>query len=386
MSQQEQQQQQAPEIPEALSIYPRIAPIYPRITEDALQKIPAELKSVPGRWICWAGNKEPINPKLNRSGYHGAAGIGKDPAKCYGWTDYDVAVAALGEWALLPRSKEATQIVGIGFVVGGDWACIDLDGGEKHGREPVPDAALYEAMSAGQYTERSVSGAGYHVFVHSSFKIPETECPQSYEESSTSYEIELFTRNKFIAITGDLVCAIPSGGHDHYDLLRSYYRDKIYLPWKSSQQRLIPPSSSQQPPAQQEPAAQQREGTFSQAEIYAWYAEHAAEILSFSDSTNYRSGQWAHLVWDMREMGFDYQIVLDWCRRGKNFRSDKEVENLWKKPRKSKGAPHIGAIIKEAKANGWTRKYPPGMFIPDYTATRPDGCRTYDWDDEITKD
>ena len=60
------------------------------------------------------------------------------------------------------RAGNTLLLGGIGFVLGGGWVGIDLDGGEAHGGGAVPEDVLKDFQRLGTYGEISKSGAGYH--------------------------------------------------------------------------------------------------------------------------------------------------------------------------------------------------------------------------------
>ena len=84
-------------------------------------KIPESMKQT-RRWVCWAGKKVPINPqKLT----------GADVSNAATWGDFSQALSAIGKKCTVGKAQDT--VGGIGFVLGGGWVGIDLDGGEAHG-------------------------------------------------------------------------------------------------------------------------------------------------------------------------------------------------------------------------------------------------------------
>ncbi len=325
--------------------------IYQPITADMLSMIPASMKSVP-RWIVWGGRKIPVNGHIK--GEHGY--IGADVTKETSWMSYDDAVRLVGAKCCV--NSESFHACGIGFVVGDGWFCLDMDGGEKHGKEPVPESAVQNAMKLLEtYTEKSLSGCGYHLFgISKELKILAGE-PEHYQPNQrrNSYEIEVFARRKFIALTGN---RIPGSNDDAIDCgaaAQAYYHSHILTPWKVQEEQRIASLPKLHPPVNADEATQM-------------FLNCYREILNASDSSNYKRHQWIGLVKAMREIGIPYADVLDWCRRGSNFKDERDVEKVWNEQKGAKDKPaSVAALINEAKLCGW--KPDPNQLTGEYRAT-----------------
>lgn len=129
-----------------------------------------EAKSLPDamtsgrRWVRAVG-KRPVTVS-------GSAASSTDPST---WADYaDVRASSVGD--------------GFGVMLGGGLGCYDLD------HVSDSDAREFVSQVAEQvlFVERSVSGAGFHVFV------------EAHEERGWKRgSVERYTRERFIRVTGD---------------------------------------------------------------------------------------------------------------------------------------------------------------------------------------
>lgn len=139
--------------------------------------IPEELKALP-QWVCAGEDKAPRIP-----GSTAFASV-IDPTT---WRSFDQAVA--GGW---PN-------IGFVFTKGDPYVLIDLD--NKEG-DPLIDMNHQQRINDLQsYTERSMSGKGYHVIVRG-------ELPRAYKTKS----FELYDTERYAVFTGNLVlpCAIEN--------------------------------------------------------------------------------------------------------------------------------------------------------------------------------
>lgn len=132
--------------------------------------IPAELRAL-RRWAVAGADKRP----LTVSG--GGASV-NDPDT---WTDFDsVCVAA------------QDRRLGIGFMMGAGYACIDLDV-----KDDTPQADLDRHQQIvdhfDSYTERSQSGRGYHVLIKADIG-----------DGKRRDGVELYSQARFIICTGDV--------------------------------------------------------------------------------------------------------------------------------------------------------------------------------------
>ena len=140
-------------------------------------RIPQELKTQP-RWVCCTADKLPIDPKT------GAASDSTDPGK---WADYATAAAAV----------HPLGCRGLGFVLGGGIAgididhCINLETGEVDPRA----LAIVDAMQS--YTEVSPSGTGLHILFFG--RKPGKACRRAL---GGGVGLEMYDGGRYFTITG----------------------------------------------------------------------------------------------------------------------------------------------------------------------------------------
>lgn len=106
-------------------------------------RIPEELKTQP-RWVCCTADKLPIDPKTGKAADSTAPGT---------WADYATAAAAV-----TPLGCR-----GVGFVLGGGIAGIDIDHCIDPNTGAVDETALSIVEAMQSYTEVSPSGTGLHI-------------------------------------------------------------------------------------------------------------------------------------------------------------------------------------------------------------------------------
>jgi len=97
------------------------------------------------------------------------------------WTNFDTAL----EWARRTN-------LGVGFVLGGGWGGIDLDGCVRDNGEVEEWAAKLIEM-ANSYAELSPSGRGIHILI----RAPEQDSIQAHDEG-----VEAYFRDRFFTLTG----------------------------------------------------------------------------------------------------------------------------------------------------------------------------------------
>ncbi len=145
-----------------------------------LSNIPQELKQIP-HWVVWRSKtpkKIPYNPKT------GELAEANNPLT---WGTYDSAINAFNNGSY----------DGIGFELGtGDnlsgYTVIDLDHVLTNGHPASEDDNIIHLLDS--YTEISQSGEGLHIFVRG--QKPDSRCRNN--------RIEIYDRNRFIAMTGNL--------------------------------------------------------------------------------------------------------------------------------------------------------------------------------------
>lgn len=334
--------------------------IYAPITAEEMANIPEEMKKEP-RWICWGSDKVPVSICSAQNGNH----YGIDVTKPENWGTFTQAAAAIGQPAYVKYLDQNFHIVGIGFVVGDGWFCADLDGGAGHKKEDVPEDPITSAViKMHPYFEKSLSGCGYHIFGKCDFDSAKAESNKPHRNQDgnpvpESYEIEFFTRRKFIAITGRIVetkkyCSNKhiNTGFDGIFGARSFYEEWILNDFQRDEEKRA-----------EERAKVTRYIPINTDDAAQMFLLNYPEILAASDSSNFKRGgpgvklapgeySWIAAVKAMQEIGIPEADIIDWCRRGNNFKSEKDVQKVLDKPGKP-GAASVAGIIADAKANGW---------------------------------
>ena len=327
--------------------------IYTPITAEEMARIPEEMKQEP-RWICWGSNKVPVSVAAAQNGNH----FGINVTDSANWGTFEQATAAIGNPAYVKYADEYFHIAGIGFVTGDGWFCADLDGGAGHNKEDVPESAIMDAVNVMQtYAEKSLSGCGYHVFGKCDFSTTNAESNKPHrnqdgEPVPESYEIEFFTRRKFIAITGRIVPGSSANATDCNAAARSFYEKYIL-------------TDSERDAAKRaaERAKTMRSVPIDRNDANTMFLLNYPEILAASDSSNFRRGgpgvklapgeySWIAAVKAMQEIGVPESDIMEWCRRGSNFKSEKDVQKVLNRPGKP-GASTVAGIVADAKAHGW---------------------------------
>lgn len=333
---------------------------YSPITADELSRIPEEMKKEP-RWICWGSDKVPVSVTAGKNGNH----FGIDVTKPDNWGTFEQATAAIGQISFVKYADEYFHVVGIGFVVGDGWFCADLDGGAAHKKEDVPEEPIISAViNMHPYIEKSLSGCGYHIFGKCDFDTTTAENNKPHrtpdgEPVPESYEIEFFTRRKFIAITGRIVETKKYCSNTHINTAfdgisgaRTFYEQWILTDHQRDEEKRAAERAkiTTSAPTSADDAAEM-------------FRMNYPEILAASDSSNFRRGgpgvklgpgeySWIGAVKAMQEIGIPEPDIMEWCRRGSNFKSEKDVQKVLNKSGKT-GAASVAGIIADAKAHGW---------------------------------
>ncbi len=295
--------------------------IYPPFNTENLALVPEEMKNE-ARWVCWGGEKIPVSVIPASNGTH----FGIDVTKPENWSTFDKAVTAIGQPCFIRSSGEHFHITGIGFVVGDGWFCADMDGGKKHKKEDVPKAAISDALRIlDTYAEKSISGCGYHIFGKCNFSSIEAERNKPHRGPddlpvSYSYEIEFFTRRKFVIITGRRVTGSRSSAKDCTAAAREFYDKYIFTDWRKDEQR-----------RQVECAKVSANIPINTDDATKMFLLNYPEILDASDSSNFKRGgcgvklapgeySWIGALKAMQEIGIPESAIMEWCKRGSNFK------------------------------------------------------------------
>lgn len=327
--------------------------IYKPITAEELARIPEAMKAVK-RCICWGSDKVPVSVVKGPDGIHFGINV-TDPEN---WGTFADAAAAIGDECYVKGTDEYFHVVGIGFVVGDGWFCIDMDGGAAHKKETVPETALDDALNTiGTYAEKSLSGCGYHLFGRCDFSTKDAEHNKPHRGQDgkpvpESYEVEFFTRRKFIAITGRKVSGSGADATDCSAAALDFYTRYILNDWNKDE--------AERAAERAKVAAAAPINDNDAAELFRL---NYPEILAASDSSNFKRGgegvklapgeySWIGALKAMQEIGIPESAIIEWCRRGSNFKSEKDVQRVLNKSSKP-GAASVAGIIKDAQAHGW---------------------------------
>lgn len=110
------------------------------------------------------------------------------------WASYETALKAYNSSWNKPN-------IGLGFLLGDGWGCLDVDNIAPNGLNPqdIDNPAVYKALdlTGWGYSEISQSKTGIHCF----FKLEE-EPPKHHSKNK---EAEIYTGGRFIAMTGNKI-------------------------------------------------------------------------------------------------------------------------------------------------------------------------------------
>ena len=147
----------------------------------AASKLPAELTALP-RWVRW---------DLRRRGDR----MTKIPLQINGRLASSIDPAT---WTTFSKAQRSAVGRGVGFMLGAGIGCIDLDHCIEDG-QLQPWAREIIAACPATFMERSQSGEGVHIFGLLD------EGPGSRRGS-----VEVYSRARFIAMTGDRLHGAPA--------------------------------------------------------------------------------------------------------------------------------------------------------------------------------
>jgi putative DNA primase/helicase len=150
-------------------------------------RIPATLRAE-RRWSCWRPifreekwTKVPVNPHTL------TFGSSTDPAK---WATFEEAILAVD------KAQRVGQRIGIGFVLGDNFAGVDIDNCvDPDGRIHPQAGAILEDLDT--YSELSVSGTGVHAIFRG--VLPAGRRRGLYD----GLAIEMYDTGRFFAVTGN---------------------------------------------------------------------------------------------------------------------------------------------------------------------------------------
>ena len=164
------------------------------LSQAQIQNIPPELRDLT-QWVCW--KKEERNGKFTKVPIRPADGRNADVTNPDYSTDFATALAACSQW----------KAEGIGFVFtkGDPYVGIDFD----NARDPKTGQPLPWAKDLlgrfKSYTENSVSGTGYHVFVKARLPSFQSGFRRPVLDSEVQGQVEIYTHFRFFTVTGDRV-------------------------------------------------------------------------------------------------------------------------------------------------------------------------------------
>ena len=164
------------------------------LSQAQIQNIPSEIRNLK-QWVVW--RKEERNGKFTKVPIRPADGRNADVTNPDYSTDFATALAACSQW----------KAEGIGFVFtkGDPYVGIDFD----NARDPKTGQPLPWAKDLlgrfKSYTENSVSGTGYHVFVKARLPSFQSGFRRPVLDSEVQGQVEIYTHFRFFTVTGDCV-------------------------------------------------------------------------------------------------------------------------------------------------------------------------------------
>ena len=100
-------------------------------------------------------------------------------------------------WSTYPEAAASTAGVGLGFVLGDGFACIDLDHCLVDGVPTTAAVAFLDAYQ-GHHIEVSPSGDGLHIWGTAEAG------PGTRKVTSEGLHVERYTATRYITVTGDV--------------------------------------------------------------------------------------------------------------------------------------------------------------------------------------
>jgi hypothetical protein len=167
--------------------------------------IPNELKDL-DRWVVWREGKIPYDAKYINSR---ASSTNPDT-----WASFDQATTAY---------EECEQALGIGFVLNGDGLCgIDID--HCITDDVIDPAAMHLLDHLGaSYVSISPSGKGLRAFGYA------TPLLQGVKGSYDGLSIELYSSQRYLTITDNIVRTAPVCPLQHFESLAHYIRSSSHV-------------------------------------------------------------------------------------------------------------------------------------------------------------
>lgn len=169
------------------------------------ENIPEELKQL-DRWVVWRDGKIPYDAKFVNSR---ASSTNPDT-----WASFEAATTAY---------EESDEALGIGFVLNGDGLCgIDIDHCIQDAE--IDPAALQLLDHLGtSYISISPSGTGLRAFGYA------TPLLQGVKGTYEGLAVELYSNQRYLTITDQLVKMEPLVQLQHFDSLAHYIRSSSHV-------------------------------------------------------------------------------------------------------------------------------------------------------------
>lgn len=167
--------------------------------------IPQELKDL-DRWVVWRDGKIPYDAKYANSR---ASSTNPDT-----WASFEAATTAY---------EECNQALGVGFVLNGDGLCgIDIDHCIQDGEIDPSALQLLDHLGT-SYVSISPSGTGLRAFGYA------TPLLQGVKGTYEGLAIELYSSQRYLTITDNVIRIAPLSQLQHFDSLAHYIRSSSHV-------------------------------------------------------------------------------------------------------------------------------------------------------------
>ena len=306
----------------------------PPKTEVVADAIPEAIRGEK-RWVCWEWKrakskwtKRPVQPD-------GKAASSTDAAT---WTTFAEAMLA---------HQRSPDIAGVGFVLGGGWAGVDLDSCVD---PETGDAAEHVADACERfdsYTEISPSKTGVKILCKGVKPKGRTQSPADAE-----WDVECYDSGRFFTITGQRYRDTPATVEHRTEALEWFFATYI-----DPQRETAPPPEAIKPDWDCDDIEMGRQAL---ANIPASYASGYADWVRVGIAC--RSVHPEALRDDWRA----------WSRDGAGYQGDDDCRAKWD-TLPTDGAVGVGTLIYLARLNGWSP--PRKTSRPKASAPKPDDGR-----------
>ena len=287
------------------------------------------------RWVCWAWKrsktkwtKSPVRPD-------GSAASSTDPAT---WTTWTAAMLA---------HQRSPDIAGVGFVLGGGWAGVDLDSCIDPETGEAAEHVAEVCNRFDSYTEISPSKTGVKILCRGVKPKGRTQ-----SRADAQHDCECYDGGRFFTITGQRYRDTPATVEHRTEALEWFFTTYI-----DPQREASPPPEAIKPDWDCDDIEMGRQAL---ANIPASYA------------SNY--GDWVRIGIACRSV--HPEALRDdwvaWSRDGAGYQGDDDCRAKWD-TLPTDGAVGVGTLIYLARLNGW--KPPRKMPRPKAAAPKPDDGR-----------